>query len=264
MSIPYIPLYVADYEADTAHLSIEEDGAYTRLLRLCWRTPGCSVPADREWIMRRMRVDHMTFTRVVEPIIAEFFRTEKGRVFSPRLVAEYNRITETSRKRSDAGKKGGRPAKQLKTNKTGESQAKAKQKHPEPYPEPDIERPPIVPQGDFDEWWSAYPRKVGKGAARKAYAKAKAKADTQTILSNTHRFAALMDGKEERFIPHPSTWLNQERWDDELPAPRETEADRMQRLARELENERNERANRLGYGTGEGHVVPLLSARRAD
>ena len=34
MRTPYFPLHVADYEAKTAHLTIEEDGAYMRLLRL--------------------------------------------------------------------------------------------------------------------------------------------------------------------------------------------------------------------------------------
>ena len=32
--IPYLPLYVNDFEGDTAHLSLEEDGAYNRLIRL--------------------------------------------------------------------------------------------------------------------------------------------------------------------------------------------------------------------------------------
>ena len=33
MALPYFPYYVDDYEADTAHLTIAEDGAYIRLLR---------------------------------------------------------------------------------------------------------------------------------------------------------------------------------------------------------------------------------------
>ena len=40
MKVPYFPLYIADYDSKTAHLTLEEDGAYLRLLRLCWRTPG--------------------------------------------------------------------------------------------------------------------------------------------------------------------------------------------------------------------------------
>lgn len=128
MSIPYMPLYVADYEADTAHLSIEEDGVYMRLLRLCWRTPGCSLPDDDEWIKRRLRVSESEWQRVAAPIIAEFFKRDKGRLFSVRLHREHERINDTHQKRRDAGRKGGRPRKTLETHETGERRAKAKQK----------------------------------------------------------------------------------------------------------------------------------------
>lgn len=147
MSIPYIPLYVTDYEADTAHLSLEEDGAYMRLLRLCWRTPGCSVPDEPKWIMRKMRISADDYYRVVEPLIDEFFTRGMGRVFSPRLQREEERIKETSRKRSEAGLKGGRPAKPLKNNETTKSRAKAKQKHLEPELEPELEGgSPLTPR----------------------------------------------------------------------------------------------------------------------
>jgi uncharacterized protein YdaU (DUF1376 family) len=53
MSLPYFPMYPSDFEAKTSHLTLLEDGAYNRLLRLCWMTPGCSIPADEAWIMRR-------------------------------------------------------------------------------------------------------------------------------------------------------------------------------------------------------------------
>jgi 5-methylcytosine-specific restriction endonuclease McrA len=86
--LPYFPLYPTDFEADTSHLTLEEDGAYNRLLRLMWMTPGCSLPDDDAWLMRRMRCDAETFARVVLPVIAEFFTRAKGRVFSP-LIEEF-------------------------------------------------------------------------------------------------------------------------------------------------------------------------------
>lgn len=135
MSIPYIPLYVADYEADTAHLSLEEDGAYNRLLRLCWRTPGCSLPDDHSWIMRRLRVDQETFQRAVLPVLDEFFVVEKtgrgsgeARLMSPRLREEYKRVNATSKKRAEAGRKGGRKPNPPETNDNPPSRAEAGQK----------------------------------------------------------------------------------------------------------------------------------------
>ncbi len=71
----------------------------------------------------------------------------------------------------------------------------------------------------FEAFWSAYPRKVGKGKAREAYAKALPLSDALSLIDQAKRFAAFCQGKDPQFIPHPSTWLNQERWADEIPEP---------------------------------------------
>lgn len=121
--LPTLPLFVDDYEAATAHLTLEEDGAYTRLLRLCWRTPGCSIPDDDEWIARRMRVDSECMARVVKPILKEFFSRSRGRWFQKRLRAEFGYVTARVQARKDAGKRGG-DAKAAKSNKKPSSNAK--------------------------------------------------------------------------------------------------------------------------------------------
>ena len=64
----------------------------------------------------------------------------------------------------------------------------------------------------FDQFWAAYPRKVGKGAARAAYLKAMRKTDLGTMLDALAKARWPADPK---FIPHPATWLHAERWDDE-------------------------------------------------
>lgn len=76
--------------------------------------------------------------------------------------------------------------------------------------------PPIVPpltEAEFDAWWAAYPRKVAKDAARKAYAKARKRADAGTLLSAAQRYAKAQD--DPKFTKHPATWLNGGCWDDE-------------------------------------------------
>jgi uncharacterized protein YdaU (DUF1376 family) len=133
-------MYPTDFEADTSHLTLEEDGAYNRLLRLMWITPGCSLPDDNAWIMRRMRCDLETFNRAVLPVINEFMKRQAGRVFSPRLVLEWKKVDITSRLRSEAGKKGGRPkvVENIDNDeKPGLSPEKAGPKQPEPEPYPD-------------------------------------------------------------------------------------------------------------------------------
>ena len=71
----------------------------------------------------------------------------------------------------------------------------------------------------FDEFWTHYPRKVGKDAARKAWAQAVKRADPSHIIAAALRFRHDPNLPADRgFIPHPATWLNQGRWDDE-PLP---------------------------------------------
>ena len=121
--LPQMPLFVDDFEAATAHLDLEEDGAYNRLLRLCWRQSSCSVPDDDEWIRRRMRVDSGKYESVIRPIIDEFFTRSGGRVFQKRQrqVREFARKKKTARQ--DAGRKGGL-AKAMKNKETSSSNAK--------------------------------------------------------------------------------------------------------------------------------------------
>ena len=66
----------------------------------------------------------------------------------------------------------------------------------------------------FDEFWQKYPLKVGKGAARKSYLKATKKTSHEKIMDGLSRY-----DPDPNFICHPSTWLNQERWDDEHDSP---------------------------------------------
>lgn len=140
MSLPYFPLYPDDFEADTAHLTLAEDGAYNRLLRLCWRTPGCKIPADEVWIFRRMRAHTEADHEVIRTILDEFFSTAAGKMFSRKLLKIYEETNLAHQKRVAAGSKGGR-AKALKINKTTSSNAVAKPKQPELEPEPIRETP---------------------------------------------------------------------------------------------------------------------------
>lgn len=140
--LPVLPLWVTKFEGKTAHLSLEEDGAYNRLMRLCWRTPTCTIPSDPQWITRQMRVDDATYARVVKPILDEFFQIEGGRWHSSRLLAEYESALAKTRRRQMAGAKGGK-AKSLKKQQMRSSNATAMPEQcsskPYPYPEPQRE-----------------------------------------------------------------------------------------------------------------------------
>jgi hypothetical protein len=67
----------------------------------------------------------------------------------------------------------------------------------------------------FAEFWAAYPRKTDKAKSRKAWDKAAKKKDPDFLIAAAGLYANAKRGTEQRFILHPSTWLNGERWEDE-------------------------------------------------
>jgi hypothetical protein len=69
----------------------------------------------------------------------------------------------------------------------------------------------------FDEFWSLYPRKIAKATARKAWAKLSAEQQLMAAKAiDTHCQYWRAKETELEFIPHASTWLNGERFEDEL------------------------------------------------
>ncbi|MBR9765907.1 MAG: helix-turn-helix domain-containing protein [Rhodobacteraceae bacterium] len=73
------------------------------------------------------------------------------------------------------------------------------------------------PEDRFPDFYEAYPRKIARGNAEKAWAKAVKSALPQEIIDGARRYAALcrQKGTEAQFIAHPATWLNAQRWADE-------------------------------------------------
>lgn len=76
-----------------------------------------------------------------------------------------------------------------------------------------------LPQG-FEVFWDAYPRKIDKQDAVRAWAKIGHEAGIETkIMDVLERYKAsdqwVKDGGE--FIPHPATWLNKRRWESDPP-----------------------------------------------
>lgn len=68
----------------------------------------------------------------------------------------------------------------------------------------------------FNEFYSLYPRKVGRRAAEKAWDKCLKLGDTaDQIISGLQRNLAYLESRPMEFRPHPATWLNQGRFDDE-------------------------------------------------
>ena len=125
------------------------------------------------------------------------------------------KLTNASREKSVNSKTG---------TGTGTGTGTNKSLSPPPAAEEVLDGPSLKYTAEFEAWWAAYPRKSGKVAAFEAYKRAKKKIGPgapEKLAAAVTDLAKAMAGKEERFIPHPTTWLNQGRWDDEpfKPAP---------------------------------------------
>ena len=69
----------------------------------------------------------------------------------------------------------------------------------------------------FQRFWSAYPRKVSKSCCEKAWQRINpCPALTERILDSLEAHKGTKQWQDKQYIPHPSTWLNQKRWEDEL------------------------------------------------
>lgn len=226
--IPYLPLYVNDYEGDTAHLSFDEDGAYSRLIRLCWRTPTCSLPNDPKWIMKRMRASQEEYDILIKPIINDYFTIKKGRIFQKRLQQEFLQISAKIKAQKLNGKKGG-VAKALNNKKNKPNHTKvsplAKSK---PNPSNQNQNQNYIKtkkdiQKKFDDFWKVYPKRQGGNPKQPAMDKFVVLCKTispDEIIEGARKYALQeAKNKDRQFIAQAVTWLNQSRWMDDYILP---------------------------------------------
>jgi uncharacterized protein YdaU (DUF1376 family) len=130
---PYIPLYVADYHADTTHLSRGEHGAYLLLLMAMWRAGG-RLPATDDRLARLAMCTPEEWADMRSTIM-EFFKRRGGHITHKRIAAEIakyeNRIVRS--------RKGGKQTASKNANENSEKTpilAAPKVNQPKPEPEP--------------------------------------------------------------------------------------------------------------------------------
>lgn len=219
MSLPYMKMYWGDYLGDTAHLTAIQHGGYLLLIAHYWRTG--SIPNDAQKLARITRMSVKEWSRH-GPTIMEFFpdgkhaRIERERD-DARLKSEKNRRSAETRWNAGEQPKSlinndGHDAFALQSQSVGN----ANQNHNQNQNKKNTPLPPSRGSDGFDLFWEAYPRKVSKGAAAKAWKAAIKKASADEIVGGVKRFKFSDD---PQFIPHPATWLNAERWADEAAKP---------------------------------------------
>lgn len=95
---------------------------------------------------------------------------------------------------------------------------------------------------EFDRFWAEYPRKTDKKKARAAFGRVKVPLETLLDALRIQKASDQWQRNGGRYIPHPTTWLNGERWNDATPETktdrRDLDYDELEAIRRMMEDSR--------------------------
>jgi uncharacterized protein YdaU (DUF1376 family) len=225
--------HLGDYDAATAHLSWDEDQAYTRLLRLYYRT--------EKPIPDRHRRGMPTYAR------AHDAATSRRRGSAARILrAPRYGVAQQTGGRGDHRIPGNQQASEARKWGPRERQRRHRKRRKELFercrerdgngpvtrtataitstqePEP---RTPLPPSGAFARFWAAWPksdRKAARGKCEQLWRRGGFDASAEQIVAHVEAMKSSIDWRKESgaFIPAPLVYLNQRRWEgaDNRPA----------------------------------------------
>jgi len=104
----YYPFNIADFNLHTAHLTLEEDAVYRRLIDFYYDTE-LPIPKETQPVIRRLRL--VSYTSQFEQILSEFFTLEDDGWHNYRCDIEIKAYRDKADTARANGKKGGRPRK---------------------------------------------------------------------------------------------------------------------------------------------------------
>lgn len=115
----------------------------------------------------------------------------------------------------------------------------------------------------FENFWDKYPRRVGKTKARSVYnRKASSPLKEKKIMEGLEKYLKKWRVEQTlmEYIPHPTTWLNQERWNDEVEISREVENKNFRKFEKnmaEKKQKEKDKYSQLYTENDEGGLVKL-------
>jgi hypothetical protein len=136
---------------------------------------------------------------------------EFGAIFSRRMIRDEN----LRMARAAGGKLGGNPKLKVgdKVNLKVEKEVNQKTT---PSSSSSSSSSKDIYTPEFEQFWSAYPEKTGKGEAFKSWKKTKPNAQLQSAMLSAIVAYKLSKKVKEGFVKNPATWLNQRCWEDEF------------------------------------------------
>ncbi len=102
--LPFFPMAIDAYLADTRHLSDAEHGRYHLILYELWRAPKQRLPNEDAWLARRLCRSIERIIEEIRPLIKEFCDCDGNWITQKRLSKEFLRARKVTKQRSDAAK----------------------------------------------------------------------------------------------------------------------------------------------------------------
>jgi uncharacterized protein YdaU (DUF1376 family) len=212
----YYPHHIGDFQRDTSSLSDSDALAYLKLIWMYYDTES-PLPADAKKLAFKIGSNPDS----VQLILDTFFIKEQDFYRHKRCDKVLNDIYDKSEKARSAAKvrwsknadvmqeQCDRNADALKNNADVSKIDATHNPIPITHNKEYIDR--------FNIFWKQYPRKVAKPNALKAWNKIKPDDDVLKKMLAAINSQGL-SGREIQFVPHPASWLNAERWNDEITA----------------------------------------------
>ena len=209
---PAFQFYAGDFlsDIDVQIMTMAQRGIYITLLAHEWIEG--SLPTDT----RHLNIlcgKHPNFNSDWN-VVKNCFYEDGGRLYNKRLEAERNNLISYRERMSNNGKKG------ANARWNGKAMAKPSNKEVENKVNKSKAVKEKVYEDEFEsDFWAIYPRRDNKKRAKDKYVKLRnGGVDKSNIINGLKAYIKQWKqaGTESEFIPMASTWLNQERYDDEL------------------------------------------------
>jgi uncharacterized protein YdaU (DUF1376 family) len=231
----YYQHHIGDYRRDTAHLTLLEHGIYRQLLDLYYIS---EKPLDAN-AMRLICARSADEMQAAQTILDEFFEFRNGVYYHKRCDAEICAYHAKSEKAASSAKARWNKNKDLQDANALPTQSERNadgmltinhkpltiNQEPLTNIKPSRKKTALdnnlisdcyqIDIKSFDTFWSAYPKKTGKDAARTAWKKKKPRIDDVMFALSWQLQSEQWKKNGGQFIPNPATYINQGRWQDE-------------------------------------------------
>ena len=223
----WMPLYIADYLADTSRLTTEQHGAYLLLLIDYWRNG--PLPDDDAVLAKITRMSPDAWSNARSTLQA-FFKHDAGKWTHKRVEAELaiakqkgevnsNRAKAAAKARWDAESTASSNAPSIAQSKP-QAMHEDVLKQTQSQSQSQVLKTNTSADADFERFWSLWPtspRKVAKAKCLEFWKRHRLGSVVDRITTHV---AAMKTSEQwiKGYDPAPMTYLNQRRWEDELPA----------------------------------------------